>query len=124
MKKIILLSGFAAIVFTACYKDNVEELNPGMGLFTPCDTTSVMTYSTNITTLMQNYCYSCHSGATPSSGFRIDTYAALQPYAASGELMSRLHGEPGWGRMPESFPLEPCQIRQFELWVEAGYLNN
>jgi hypothetical protein len=124
MKKFIFLFSFAVILFTACYRDNVEELYPGAGLFTPCDTTSVMTYSTHITTLMQNYCYSCHSGSSPSSGFRIDTYSALQPYAASGELMARLHGDPGWNRMPESFPLEPCQIRQFELWVNAGAPNN
>jgi hypothetical protein len=124
MKKLIFFIGFTALMFSACYRDNVEELYPGAGLFTECDTTSVITYSGHITTLMQNYCYSCHSGGTPSSGVRIDTYAALQPYAASGELMGRLHGLPGWDRMPPTFPLEPCQLRQFELWVNAGAPNN
>jgi hypothetical protein len=124
MKKLIVFGFIAACIFTACYRDNVEELNPGAGLFTPCDTTSTVTYSHQITTLMQNYCYSCHSGSNPSSGFRIDTYQALQPYALSGELMARIHGDPGWNRMPQSFPLDECGQREFELWVNAGALNN
>jgi hypothetical protein len=95
-----------------------------MGLFTPCDTTSVITYSNHIKPLMENFCYSCHSGPNPSSGFRIDTYAALHPYAASGELLGRIHADPGWNRMPESFPLERCQVAQFELWVAGGALDN
>ncbi|CAN5782304.1 hypothetical protein BH11BAC7_BH11BAC7_17420 [soil metagenome] len=124
MKKLILFFGLTTLMFTACYKDTVEELYPGAGLFDQCDTTSVITYSGHITTLMQNYCYSCHSGGTPSSGFRIDTYTALQPYAASGELINRIHGTNGFNRMPPSFPLDPCQMRQFELWVNAGAPNN
>lgn len=124
MKKLIFLTGFAALMLTACYRDSVEELYPHADLFSQCDTTSTITYSGHITTLMQNYCYSCHSGSNPSSGFSIDSYNELQPYALSGELIGRIHGDPGYNRMPPTFPLDQCQIRTFELWVNAGAPNN
>ncbi len=124
MKKLIFFTGFTTLMFTACYRDNVEELYPDADLFSQCDTTSTITYSGHITTLMQNYCYSCHGGTSPSSGFSLDSYSEIQPYAASGELMHRIHGDPGWNRMPPSFPLNQCQMRTFELWVNAGAPNN
>lgn len=124
MKKVIFFTGFITLLFTACYRDNVEELYPGSDLFNQCDTSAAISYSTHIVPLMQNFCYSCHSGGTPSSGFRIDTHAALQTYAASGELINRIHGTNGFNRMPPSFPLDQCQMRQFELWVNAGAPNN
>lgn len=125
MKKFLCLAGFSAIVLTACYKDNVDELYPGNGLFTPCDTTSTMSYATHIVPIMENYCYSCHSGSNPSSGFRIDNYTALRHYAlTNGELVGRIRGSGSWNQMPQNFSLDECQLRQIEIWVAAGAPNN
>ena len=125
MKKIIFLVVLSAAAISGCYKDNVDELYPGAGLFTPCDTTSTMSYSTHIKPIMENYCYSCHSGNNPSSGFNIDTHAALQHYAlTNNELIGRLENLGTWNQMPQNFSLDPCQLRQFELWVAAGAPNN
>jgi hypothetical protein len=47
----------------------------------------------------------------------------VQTVAASGLLMKSLTGN-GVIRMPPSGSLSSCKIRQFQIWVNNGYLNN
>ncbi len=125
MRKIFLVFLLFSTLFTACYKDKLSELYVGADLFTPCDTVSTVSYSNHILPLMENYCFSCHSGTAPSSSFRIDTHASLQQYAlTNNELLGHLEGSGGWSQMPQNFQLNQCQIRQFEIWIADGALNN
>lgn len=124
MKKIFLISILTGLFFAGCYYDNVEELNPGAGLFTTCDTTSNVSYSTHIVPIMQNYCYSCHSGSNPSSGFNLEAHADLAGWALSGDLHGCVFREAGFNPMPPSYALDSCYMKQMDKWINAGAPNN
>ena len=124
-KSLFYFAGISAIILSGCYKDKVDELYPGTGLFIPCDTTSTISYTTHIKPIMEDFCYSCHSGSHPSSGFNIESYESLRSYAlTNNQLIGRLEGLGNWNQMPQNFQLDQCQLRQFELWVAEGAPNN
>lgn len=89
----------------------------------PCDTLSTITYSGFISPVIVNSCRGCHSGTSPSGSVRLESYTDVAAVAASGQLMGVLKGA-GYAIMPPSGTFSVCRIRQFELWVENGYLNN
>lgn len=124
MKKLLVLPLLFCLSLIGCYYDNVEELNPGMGLFETCDTTSNVSYSTHIVPIMENYCYSCHSGSNPSSGYNLDTYTDLAGWASSGDLHGSVFRRAGFNAMPPSFALDSCRMKLFENWINAGAPNN
>jgi hypothetical protein len=126
MKKLFFIAVLAVTGTAGCYYDNVEELNLGSGLFDNCDTVSTISYSTHIVPTMQNFCYSCHSGSSPSSGYRLDTHADLQLRALdpNNVLLGNINHAAGFNPMPPTFKMDECRIRQFELWVAAGAPNN
>jgi hypothetical protein len=88
-----------------------------------CDTINPVTFSASIWPTIQTSCTGCHSGATPSGAILLASYANVQTVAASGLLMKSLTGN-GVIRMPPSGSLSSCKIRQFQIWVNNGYLNN
>lgn len=125
MKNLFLLLTVAAFGFTGCYYDKTDELNPGAGLFTPCDTTHPVSYQRHILPVLQNYCYSCHSGSQPSSTYNLDSYAAVQTQAANGNLWNDLSDGHGSHHMPPSFVLDSCYLKQFDYWINTeNYPNN
>jgi hypothetical protein len=88
-----------------------------------CDTINPITYSGTLLPVLQLTCTGCHSGASPSGGILLNTYASVATVAANGLLMKSLNGN-GVTRMPPSGPLSACRIRQFQIWVNKGYQNN
>lgn len=124
MKKLFILPALFSLFLLGCYYDNVEDLNPGMGLFETCDTTSNVSYSQHIRPILQNYCFSCHSGTNPSSGYSLETHANLAAWASTGDLRGCVFREVGFNAMPPSFALDSCRMRLFENWINAGAPNN
>jgi hypothetical protein len=88
-----------------------------------CDTISPVTFSITIWPIMQTSCTGCHGGASPSGGVSITGYTDVSALAASGSLMNSLRGN-GVPRMPVGSAFTACRIRQFEIWVNNGHLNN
>jgi len=88
-----------------------------------CDTINPVTFSGAIWPTIQTSCVGCHSGATPSGGVSLATYANIQSVAASGLLMNSLKGI-GATKMPPAGSLSTCKISQFRIWVNNGSLNN
>jgi cytochrome c5 len=88
-----------------------------------CDTINPVTFSGVIWPVIQTSCTGCHSGSTPSGSVSLTNYANIQAVAASGLLMNSLKGN-GVTRMPPSGSLSSCKIRQFQIWISKGYLNN
>ncbi len=87
-----------------------------------CDTASVG-FAAHISPLINNYCRSCHSGANPPKGLKLESYAQIEAIALDGRLMGVLKGQQ-YAQMPPAGPLNTCQLRQFELWVLAGAPQN
>jgi len=124
MKNLIFLFAVCSLVMAGCYYDKTDELNPGVGLFTPCDTTHPVKYSTHILYIVNNYCYSCHQGTNPSSGYHLDSYQAIFTQVQAGSLYNDIHNLHGAHQMPPSFVLDSCYMKQFDSWIANGAPNN
>jgi mono/diheme cytochrome c family protein len=85
-----------------------------------CDTINTVTFSGTIWPTMQSSCTGCHGGA---GGVTISGYSDVSALAARGTLMNAITGS-GVPRMPPGGPFTSCQIRQFQIWVNNGHLNN
>ena len=88
-----------------------------------CDTVSPVTFSGTIWPVIQSTCTGCHSGTSPSGNVLLTSYNNVAVIASSGLLINSLKGA-GVPKMPPAGSFSACKIRQFELWVDNGYLNN
>ena len=89
-----------------------------------CDTTSIMSWTTNIWPTIEANCKGCHSGSNPSGSLLLTSYSQVSAIASNGTLKSVLRATDGKTIMPPSGALSECKIRQMELWIEAGNPNN
>lgn len=121
--RLILLVIFVATM-TGCYYDTEERLYPQIS--SPCDDT-VVTFSKTVNTILQP-CQSCHSNssaASSGSGIKLQNYADVQSYAASGQLMGTINHTTGYSAMPKGGgKLADCEISQLKKWIDNGTLNN
>jgi hypothetical protein len=88
-----------------------------------CDTINPVTFSATIWPIMQTSCTGCHTGTSAGGGIIIDSYTSVQTIALNGNLMNSLRGN-GVPVMPKGSSFSACRIRQFDLWVKNGALNN
>ncbi len=113
------------LAFQSCYYDNEEYLYPQV--FSSCDTLDV-SYSGSISSILALQCLSCHSTATADTygnSIILDNYAALKTYADNGRLLGAIKHETDYSPMPKNAGmLDNCKIKQFEIWINSGALNN
>jgi hypothetical protein len=88
-----------------------------------CDTINPVTFSGTIWPIMQASCSGCHSGTTPSGNVLLASYNNVATIASNGTLMNSLKGA-GVTKMPVGSTFSSCRIRQFQIWVNNGFLNN
>jgi hypothetical protein len=121
--KFILIGLIFITVYFGCYYDNEEMLYPQLS--SNCDTTNV-TYKSSVSTILGNYCYSCHNNSVAS------TYGGnikLQDYADVKTNISRVYGaithQNGYSAMPKGGgSISDCSIRTIKIWMDAGSPNN
>ncbi|HEY3390972.1 MAG TPA: hypothetical protein VGK38_15440 [Prolixibacteraceae bacterium] len=87
-----------------------------------CDTTGVITYQNQISTVMAKNCTSCHSGTNASKGILLDSYAAVKTYLDNGKLLAAVKGTSI--QMPPGYKITTCELREIELWKANGALQN
>jgi hypothetical protein len=114
-------------VFTlsSCYYDK-EDLLYGGANAGPCtDTTGVVSYSQKVVPMLQQYCYSCHTGSFPSGNQLMGTYAADKAMAQNGKLYGTINYSSGFSPMPKGMAkMSNCQIAVIKKWIDSGLLNN
>jgi hypothetical protein len=88
-----------------------------------CDTISPVTFSGTIWPIMQTNCTGCHSGTAPSGNILLASYSNVATIASSGLLLNSLNGK-GVTKMPVGTGFSACRIRQFDIWIKGGFLNN
>ena len=122
-RKILLFTlciGAIVLYLAGCSKESADKLS---GAAT-CDTASV-SYSIQIVDILQNNCYSCHGGATPPTGIRLDTYANLKVFAGNGFLVSAVTQNGVVTPMPYGLPKLPaCEVNTIVAWVNQGAPDN
>jgi mono/diheme cytochrome c family protein len=122
----ILFSGIviASVLWTSCYYDKEALIYPPDSLGN-CDTTAV-TYSVQVSAVLNAYCLSCHSGtAVSGGGIKLDTYNSVLVQVNNGKLMKAIQHEAGASAMPKgSAKLSECNIAIVRTWVRNGAPNN
>jgi hypothetical protein len=92
-----------------------------------CDTSNV-TYSSTITGIINTYgCLqsSCHGGANPGSGFKLDSYDGVKAKVTDGRLFGAITHASGFVAMPkDAGKMSQCDIDKVKAWIDAGAPNN
>lgn len=89
-----------------------------------CDT-ALFTYSGAIKPLLDTKCTGCHNPANLGGNIDVSNYTAVRTVALNGKLYGSVAHQSGYSPMPKnSAKLSDCEIRQIQLWVNAGALNN
>src|SRR5512133_391696 len=122
-RNIILLASVITVIIVSCYYDSEEALYPSLS--SACDTLNV-TFSGTVAPLLNNNCYSCHSNATASSfgnNIKLENYADVKTNAVAVKGSINFTGT--YSHMPKNgAKLRACSLRQFDIWVSLGMLNN
>jgi len=88
-----------------------------------CDTINPVTFAGKIWPIMQTSCVGCHSGTNPSGSVLLTSYSNVATVASNGLLLKSLNGT-GVTKMPVGGSFSTCRIREFQIWINNGFLNN
>lgn len=122
MKTKMLPFLLCCVCVISCSKSSEDQLNPPPVI--TCDTVA-MKYSTNILSIIDNNCYSCHGNGQSRAGISLDSYAKLKALADNGKLVGVITHSPGYIPMPSGrAKLADCDINKIRSWVNAGAPNN
>lgn len=107
-----------------CYNKKADLIIPN----NDCDTTVAVSYRSDISGILQQNCYGCHSAEkyTTAGGFhRLDTFSSLQQLVANGKLLKAINHAPGATPMPlGGGKLSDCDIMKITAWVNRGARDN
>lgn len=112
-----------AILLSACYYDNEEELFPAQANVT-CEAT-MATFVTDVSPILVTYCTRCHRVGRTDGGVNLEGYDQVLPFVNNGSLLGSVKHEGGFNAMPPSGGMIPgCDIQKISLWIDAGAANN
>ena len=119
---------FTTLVSTSCYYDNFKELHPDAALnINNCDSSGVISYSTQIVPTLNAGCTTqCHGGTGGGGGHDMTTWANVNADAVSGKLVSCVIWDGNAQPMPQgaTSKIPDCDIVKIKKWVSAGAPNN
>ncbi len=123
MRLLLLFVIIVTVMLSSCYYDNEESLYPSYN--TLCDTANV-TFSGTVAPLLAGNCLSCHSNSS-AAGFggniRLEDYADVKARASA--VAGSIKHAGGYSPMPQNGgKLKECSIKQFDIWIRKGLLNN
>ena len=120
---LLFLVSIITVVIVSCYYDSEEALYPSLS--SSCDTANV-TFSGTVVPIIANNCLTCHSNSTAASfgnNIRLENYADLKANAVAVQGSINYTGT--FSHMPKNGgKLKECSLRQFDIWVSQGMLNN
>ena len=114
------------IFFNSCFYDKSQQQYPVVA----CDTTNV-SYSVDITAILDASCQGCHKGTSSSSGIDLYDYATIKSLALDGKYVygSLLSAVSFEGGNPTPMPqgankLPGCDINKIRAWINMGAPGN
>ncbi len=112
------------VFISSCYYDKADLLYGGNT--GPCtDSAGTVSYAQKVVPLLQQYCYSCHTGNFPSGNQLMGTYTADKAMAMNGMLYGTIAHASGYSPMPQGVAkMTNCQIAVIKKWIDSGTLNN
>jgi Fe-S-cluster-containing hydrogenase component 2 len=122
MRKIFTFFVIAGFLFAipACHFSNEEDLIPQDGCIT-----DAISFSADVTPILQNSCVSCHNSSNPSGGVELDDYNGISAVAGNGSLSGSVNHKDGYSPMPQGMPkLDSCDIARIDAWIADGFPDN
>ena len=122
----VLTIAIVSLTTTSCYFDKEDVLYPD----TPCDTTRLLSYSSDIVPVLSINCYNCHSQVNApiyGEGLVLEGYPNLRRYLFDQPdvLVNSIKQNGKALAMPrESQKLDKCSISDMEVWIKQGQKNN
>lgn len=114
-----LLIFLLTITLVSCKKENQEDLIQN------CIPVGGVKYSTEVNSIMQTSCLSCHSQQLGLGGVMLHDYNNVKFYVDNGKLLGSIKHETGFSAMPQGqAKLSICNIELIETWIADGALNN
>ena len=111
---------FGIMYFSSCQNHKAETL---LGVNT-CDTSQV-TFSQTIAPWVATKCSGCHSGAGPSAGIALETYAQIKAIVDNGSFWGSINHQSSYSAMPPSAPkTDACTLSKINKWILQGAPNN
>jgi hypothetical protein len=118
-----VVAALMALIMAAsqgCKYENEEEI---FGSEEECDVTEI-SYQGDITPIVDQFCFSCHSTAEARGGVILDTYLTIKSWADESLYCAISHGD-GCDNMPKNQPqLSECNILKIKTWIDEGALEN
>ena len=88
-----------------------------------CDTSDV-SFSTEIVSIINTHCLSCHNGPSGNKGVDLSNHAGSKAQVDNGKLKDALLGLNGVIVMPPANNLTECDKNKFISWINDGGKNN
>ncbi len=88
-----------------------------------CETGNV-SYSNDISTIVNNNCIGCHNNTTSNAGINLSTHGGVQAAAGTGKLYHAVAHTGQATPMPPNMKLPACEIQKIKVWIDGGSLNN
>lgn len=120
---LLLLLAVAGFI-SSCYYDKEDLLYGGANR--PCtDTSGPVSYAQKVQPMLQQNCYSCHTGSFPSGNIAMGNYTADKALAANGKLYGTINHSAGYSPMPQGgAKMSSCQVLTIKKWIDSGMQNN
>jgi uncharacterized membrane protein len=121
--KLILITSLLLVSLSSCYYDNEEDLYPSRFV---CDTTKTISFARDVTPVLKQNCWTCHSSSTASAlGSNIILETPTDITSRSSKLLKAIKHESGVPSMPKnSTKMTDCEILIIENWINQGGNDN
>ncbi len=120
----IVTAVLSVIIVPGCYNKKADLIIPN----NDCDTSLAISYSADITNILKQNCYICHSAdkyASIGGNNQLDTFLSLQKMIINGKLIKSINHAPGAVPMPYGGgKISDCDIMTITAWVNRGAPNN
>ena len=120
ISKLAILTLFVLSIFSCSYDsegDLIEAVDP-------IDPNTVVTYTDNVETIIQNACVGCHA-SPPVNGAPFSLINFEQVNLRASAMLNRMSLQSGAaGAMPPSGRLPQATIDVFEQWIDDGKLED
>ena len=120
----LIIAILSIAVMSGCYNKKADLIIPN----NDCDTTIIISYRSDITNILRQNCYVCHSAdkyATDGGSHQLDMFSSLQQMVINGKLLKAINHAAGAVPMPYGGgKLSDCDIMKITAWVNRGALDN
>ncbi|MES2515346.1 MAG: hypothetical protein V4580_14430 [Bacteroidota bacterium] len=122
--RFIYFNSVCLITITACTFDKGKDINPIVTNNSQiCDTSAVISYSEDISRIINVNCISCH-GSGESVKLNNHTNVQANALSTSASIYSAVSHDGTALPMPPSRSLSDCDIEKIKKWTSAGAPNN